>query len=171
MKTKVLIALIAMVMAVACDKPNEAKQKSKHEQAVENIVAQCQNFDCTTFAQELPGVWRLDTDVSYDENWKKITDWCLVLGEYNNECIGWRGTTYIFTADGKGSMAPWHNFPNEDDTSWVFDWHYDAEHNQLVFSGDWNSRMTVSGFNGEYLVFDYYDTVNEKNVRKIYKRQ
>ena len=91
MKTKVLITLVAMVLAVACDK--DGPQKSEHEQAVENIVAQCQNFDHTTFAQELPGVWRLDTDVSYDDNWEKITDWCLVTGEYNNECICWRGTT------------------------------------------------------------------------------
>ena len=171
MKTKVLIALIAMVVAVACESPNDGQQKSKHEQAVENIVAQCQNFDHTTFAQELPGVWRLDTDVSYDDNWEKITDWCLVVGEYNNECNGWRGTTYTFTADGKGSRAPWYYFPDEDETPLVFDWHYDVESNQLVFSGDWNSRMTVSGFNGEYLVFDYYDTSNERNVRNIYKRQ
>ena len=95
MKTKVLIALVAMVLAVACDK--DGLQKSEHERAIENVVAQCQNFDCTTFAQELPGVWKLDTDVNYDENWEKITDWCLVLGEYNNDCIGWRGTTYTFT--------------------------------------------------------------------------
>lgn len=171
MKTKVLIALIAMVMTVACDKPTEVKQKSKHEQAVENIVAQCQNFDHTAFAQELPGVWRLDTDVCYDENWEKITDWCLVVGQYNNDCIGWRGTTYTFTADGKGSMAPWLYFPNEDDTPLIFDWSYDIDNNKLVFSGDLTTQKRVSGFNGEYLVFDYYDAVNEKNVRKIYKRQ
>ena len=171
MKTKVLIALVAMVVAVACDKLNGGLQKSEHERAVENLVSQCQNFDRTTFAQELPGVWKLDTDVRYDENWSKITDWCLVLGEYNNECNGWRGGTFKFTADGKGSRVPWYYYPGEDETSWVFDWHYDVESNQLVFSGDVNSRKTVSGFNGEYLVFDYYDTTNKKNVREIYKRQ
>ena len=168
MKTKVLIALVAMALAVACDK--YGLQKSEHERAIENVVAQCQNFDCATFAQELPGVWKLDTDVNYDENWEKITDWCLVLGEYNNECNGWRGTTFEFTADGKGSRALWHYFPDEDETPQVFDWHYDAENNKLVFSGGWKPK-TVSGFNGEYLVFDYYDTTNKKNVREIYKRQ
>lgn len=169
MRTKMLIALVAMVLAVACDK--DGLQKSEHERAIENIVAQCQNFDHTTFAQELPGVWKLDTDVSYDENWEKITDWCLVLGEYNHNTNGWRSTTFEFTADGKGSYAPDFYWPFEDETPQVFDWHYDAENNELVFGGGWNMKMEVSGFNDEYLVFDYYDTTNKKNVREIYKRQ
>ena len=170
MRISVLIALAAMVVAVACDKP-DVPQKSEHERAVESIVAQCQNFDRATFAQELPGVWKIDTDVNYDENWSKITDWYLVLGEYNNDVAGWRSTTFEFTADGKGSYAPDFYWPFEEETPNVFDWHYDAESNKLVFSGGWNMKMEVSGFNDEYLVFDYYDTTNKKNVREIYKRQ
>ena len=167
-KNLLLLLLAAMSTMVSCD--DNAQHKSKHEMAIDNLMTQCRNFDATTLSQELPGVWEIDTDVRYDDMWQKITDWYMVLGECNTDVGGWGGTKYEFSADGKCLYHVTTCGPSSDEYPKVFEWHYDVDKNLLVLSGDYTIQHKVSGFNGGYIVFESYDSTNEKNVRKIYKR-
>ena len=170
MRTKISIALIVMLMA-ACNYNSNNPQKNSHTIVVENIMTQCQNFDTTTFTQELPGIWEIDTSVIYDEKWQEIVNWNMILGQYNNEVNGWSSTKYVFTTDGKGLYNISACDPDKSTSSKVFDWYYNAENRILVISGDnFNIQRIVSGFSSEYLVLDHNST-NKYNTREIFKRK
>lgn len=170
MRTKISIALIAMLM-VACNDNGNNPQKNSHKIVIENIMTQCQNFDTTTFAQELPGIWETDTSVIYDEKWLEIINWNMVMGEYNNEVNGWSRIKYVFHTDGEGLYHISGCNPNTSTNPKAFDWYYNSENGELMISGEnFTHRRTVSGFNNEYLVLDYKGT-GKHNIREIYKRK
>jgi hypothetical protein len=180
MKMRCFLLLSAVLFALAActtpggngggnngDNPGNDSPKSKYDIVIDNLMSECKDFDAQTLVQGLPGEWREDSILSYDDEWTTITSpWC-VMGDMN--CAGLSLGDYTFTADGKGSCRITLEFPPEDIVS-SFEWQYDAESSTLILNYENHSvQRKVSGFNGEYLVLDYYDTTNEDNKREILK--
>ncbi len=169
MKTKIVIALIAMLSIVACDDNNHLRN-SLYDITIDNLMVKCRNFETESLLQGLPGEWDLDSYVVYDDTWQTITSPLFVMGDMI--CEGLSVTTYIFNVDGTASYSYISSYPPFEQIVQEFTWSYDADNNELIMSGeDYNAQYTVSGFNGEYLVLDYYDSINKHNARKIYKRK
>jgi hypothetical protein len=57
-KNFLLLLLAAMFTMVSCEN-NESteRQQSEEELYINNLMAQCQNFDSQTLVQKLPGAW------------------------------------------------------------------------------------------------------------------
>lgn len=154
-------------------------QKSEHELAIDNLITQCQDFDAETLIQGLPELWKTDTFVYYDEEWQTITNWCMVMGEYNHDMAGWSPTEYEFNADGTGLYHFTTCDPTIDCTPRAFTWRYDAESKKLVLSGEYSVEFDVKGYNGEYIILDHiremYDAHADYHIyyytREIYKRK
>ena len=174
-----LLLLTALFALVACDNPNVNPQNSnpakneseisESDRAINNLMGQCKVYDAEALVQGLPGEWLLDSYLAYDNDWKTITSPFYVMGDMN--CEGLNAGTYTFTAEGKGVFSNTLEDPLADPIRWEFEWNYNAESGKLLLSGEnYNTEYKVSGFNNEYLVLDYYDSVNKLNTRKIYKR-
>ncbi len=171
MRTKHLILVLAAMFAiVSCNNDDNGPQKSKYATAIDNLITESKNLDAATFAQDLPGMWEIDTEVIYDDNWYDVVNWHMFFGEYNNDYIGWSSTKYEFLADGTGLFHYTTCDPTEDNTPRSFNWEYDADNHVLTFVGNYNARYNVVGFNSEYIVLEFYDSINDLNMRKIYKR-
>lgn len=178
-KNFTLLLLTALFALVACDNPNVNPQNSnpakneseisEADRAINNLMDQCKVYDAEALVQGLPGEWLLDSYLAYDNDWKTITSPFYVMGDMN--CEGLSAGTYTFTTEGKGVFSNTLEHPLADPIRWEFEWNYNAENGKLLLSGEnYNTEYKVSGFNNEYLVLDYYDSVNKLNTRKIYKR-
>lgn len=168
-----LLLLAAMLALFSCNDTNQTNNPplSEEDKIVNELMAKCQNFDTTTFAQELPGIWDTDTSVIYDEKWLEIINWNMVMGKYNNEVNGWSSIKYVFHAGGEGLYHIFDCNPNTSTNPKAFDWYYNSENGELMISGEnFTLRRTVSGFNNEFLVLDYKGT-GKHNIREIYKRK
>ena len=95
-----MLLLVAMFALVACDNNDNKPQRSEYDIAIDNLMAQCKNFDAEILTQGLVGEWKEDSFLSYDDEWKTITSAWYIMGEMN--CEGLSPSYYSFTADGKG---------------------------------------------------------------------
>ena len=186
-KSCFVLLFIAMFALVACNTPNTTDNNggdnnpptSEEDTFVNNLIAQYGEFDATTLVQGLPGLWKTDTFVYYDEEWQTITNWCMVMGEYNHDMAGWSPTDYEFNSDGTGLYHFTTCDPTMDCTPLTFAWRYDAESKKLVLSGEYSVEFDVKGYNGEYIILDHirevYDAHADYRIyyytREIYKRK
>ena len=180
MRANFVIAIVAFATMIACSSDNipTGPQKSEQEITVENLISKCQDFDAESFIQGLPGVWQIDSEIYYCDNWQKITSINMFMGSgfaYNQ--------SYSFSSDGKGFFyIPENIFYAVEEMLNHFVWSYDAEKKELIINYE-NSESVyvnkVTGFNGEYLVIDgissIYTPSKDKwehfNCRQIYKRE
>ena len=72
MKTKILLILMAFATIVACDNNDGKPQRSEYDIAIDNLMAQCKNFDAEMLIQGLPGVWEINSLVTYNADWSTI---------------------------------------------------------------------------------------------------
>ena len=164
MKKNLLLLLLAAVFTmISCDN-NEKQPLSPEEQFVQDLMKQSKDFDAENLVQSLPGVWDLDAKFRYDAKYKNVTD--VIVFEGQAYWDGGASYTYTFNANGKGECSM---YTGENDSTYSFDWHYDAESSKLILSGDYNMQRVVSGFNGEYLILD--NSTTNSNLREVYKRR
>lgn len=63
-----------------------------------------------------------------------------------------------------------YNDPSESSSTFLFDWSYDSEKNELVLRGEqFNVKYVVSGYSGEYVVLD--NVSMDENIRLIFRRK
>ena len=171
MITKIFFALIAITTITACDMSWGIPSNSECETSINNLMEQSQNFDASDIAQWLPGAWSEYSIIIYDENWETIEQVLKYNGNWDNDLVGGTNGEYTFEADGKGAYSYTPEHPPFEEIALSFAWQYDATNKQLVLSGEWNKQFTVSGFNGAYIVLDFYDTTNKHNERQILKKK
>ena len=76
-----LLLLAAMFTMVSCENNESTKQQqSEEELCINNLMAQCQNFDSQTLVQNLPGEWVIDSAFMYDSEWKEIVETLIFQG-------------------------------------------------------------------------------------------
>ena len=167
MKVRVAFFMIAVATIVACDK---AVPLSEEELYINNLIAQCQNFDSETLIQGIPGEWERDSYIMYSDEWEKDFEIIELNGD-SGASAGLGSAFLTFTAEGTGQIRT-INYPLGIECVEIrnFEWHYDAENKRLVLSGEYNVEFDVKGYNGKYIILDHYDKANKKYVRKIYKR-
>lgn len=165
MKTKLFYLLIAIIVASSCTN-DDANRPSAEELYINNLMAQCQNFDSQTFVQKLPGVWVTDSVYGYDENWQNVKYVIVYKGNHRWEGSG--NFTYTYATDGTGNCHIQTVGP-ADNTSYAFNWQYNPDCQELVLDGERRTKWRVSGFNNEYLIVDYPS--NNYNMREVYKRK
>lgn len=167
-KSYLMLLLVAMFALVACDNNDNKPQRSEYDIAIDNLMAQCKDFDAEILTQGLVGEWKEDSFLSYDDEWKTITSAWYIMGEMN--CVGLSCKHYVFTSDGKGSYRFTPEYPPFEEIVVSFDWQYDAKNSTLTFNKDgYSHQYNVSGFSKEYIVLDYFDTTNNDNKRLILK--
>lgn len=171
MRTKTLTILMTLII-MSCNNDggqNNFSQRSKYEVAIDNLLAQCKEFDAAVLSQNLPGEWMLDSSLKYDSNWDKITNVDIFFGIYftyadsNSDDI-----KYSFNADGSGTYIFTYPYPPYEEESLTFTWQYDATNRMLVLSGELNRQFKVSGFTNEYIILDF--VINDQNTRQILKK-
>ena len=170
MRTKMFVALIAIITITACDISKNNPPQSDYETSINNLIEQSQDFDASDIAQWLPGVWSEDSIIIYDENWETIEKVLKYNGNWDSDLAGGANGQYTFTAEGNGTYSYTPEYPPVEKT-FSFDWQYEEADKTLVLSGEWNNHFKVSGFNGKYIILDFYDTVNKHNERQILKKK
>ena len=172
MKIKLLIMLMVGAVIVSCDNKGTHTPKNKYDIAIENLMAQCKNFDADLLNQNLPGVWEINSLVTYNADWSTIDQPHLVMGEMNAVGMA-QEERYTFTEDGKGSYYVMPAIaPDASPRTMNFNWHYDADNHKLIITWETGIEIqrTVSGFNSEYIVLDYVNSTNQ-NIREILKKK
>ena len=176
MKAKILIILIAMLALFSCNDTNQANNPplSEEDKIVNELMAQCQNFDAEDIIQGLPGEWDEYFYLFYDDAWQKITEVYMLEGKFQpGYTIGAPEIIrFTFTPDGKGSYYVYCSSSGSglEEYTASFDWNFDATDNKLVLSGGYNKSAIVSGFNNGYIILDYVGNKN-KNSREILKKR
>lgn len=166
-KSYLMLLLVAMFTLVACDK---AVPLSEEELYINNLIAQCQNFDSETLIQGIPGEWKRDSYIMYSDEWKKDFEILQLKGD-SGASAGLGSEFLTFTAEGTGQLRTINYSLGTDCVKiFNFEWIYDADYKKLVMSGEYNAEFDVKGYNGEYIILDYYDKANKKYAREIYKR-
>ena len=175
MKTKILI-ILAIFALFSCNNEkssNTPQPESEEDKIVNELMAQCQNFDADDIIQGLPGEWDAYFQLFYDDALQKITEVYMLEGKFQpGHNIGAPEIKrYTFTPDGKGSYYVYSSSsgPGLEEYTASFDWQYNVENRTLVLEGEHSHQFVVSGFNGEYLVWDW--TNSHGNFREIYKRK
>lgn len=166
MKTKFLFLTMIVCVALSCDNkpieeitpPQEGNEEvvpapiSEGEKYLNDVMAQCENWDAETLIQGLVGVWEVDSIYQYDEEWNKIVDIPIYDGDCQYLRTGYE--TFTFTADGKGNNCMIKVGPYDPEV-YHFSWNYDAENRTLTLDGEYNSQWKVVGFNNEYFIIDF----------------
>ena len=177
MKTKISILLIAALALFSCNNEkssNTPQPESEEDKIVNELMAQCQNFDADDIIQGLPGEWDKYFQLFYDDAWQKITEVYMLEGKFQpGYTIGAPEIIrFTFTPDGKGSYYVYcsSSGPGLEEYTASFDWNFDATDNKLVLSGGYDKSAVVSGFNNVYLILDYVNNKNQ-NIREILKKR
>jgi hypothetical protein len=166
MKTRTLIALLALFAFIACEK----HPYKKEDRAIEKLIAQCQNFSEATLLEKLPGKWKTYCDLVYNSSWSAIEETPLYMGQTDLCGGGWPIRT--FTVDGTVSIY-YNTWGSWDGVTYTYDWNYDSNSKKLTLTsreGLNDEEYNVKGISNEYLILDYYDTTNNHNRREILKR-
>ena len=167
-----MLLLVAMFALVACNNNDGKPQRSEYDIAIDTLMAQCKNFDADLLNQNLPGVWEINSLVTYNADWSTIDQPHLVMGEMNAVGMA-QEERYTFTEDGKGSYYVMPAIaPDASPRTMNFNWHYDADNHKLIITWETGIEIqrTVSGFNSEYIVLDYVNSTNQ-NIREILKKK
>jgi hypothetical protein len=170
-KSYLMLLLVAMFALVACYTNWNYPSKDACTTYVNNLIEQSQDFDGESIAKWLPGVWTEDSIFFYDEGWGAIEDIRKYKGDWNDDIAGGTNGEYTFGADGKGAYSYTPGYPPFDERVLSFAWQYEEADKTLVLTGKKNKQFKVSGFNGKYIILDFYDTVNKHNERQILKKK
>ena len=171
-KNHLLLLLVAMIALFSCDNEKQPNNPplSEEDKIVNELMAQCQNFDAEDIIQGLPGEWKYDSQLLYDKSWKNILETYIFFGKYYIYAGGSSAPKFSFTADGKGEYHFTYPYPPYEEDFLSFDWNFDATDNKLVLSGGYDKSAVVSGFNNVYLILDYVNNKNQ-NIREILKKR
>ena len=174
-KSYFLLLFAAMFTLFSCNNEKQPNNPplSEEDKIVNELMAQCQNFDAEDIIYGLPGEWDAYFQLFYDDAWQVIEECHMLAGKWQpGHNIGVPEIKrYTFTSDGKGAYHVYSYF-NGPESEWYiasFDWQYNVENRTLVLEGEHSHQFVVSGFNGEYLVWDW--TNSHGNFREIYKRK
>ena len=175
MKTIKHILFLALIFALfSCQNNNQLTPQPESEEVkiVNNLMAQCRDFDSEALSSNIVGEWDTDSILFYNKEWNDITEYYQLLGVYNPHIFGGADVRrYTFAADGVGTYYVYNENDGSDAFSASFNWTYDTDSKTLTLSGRYNNGLyTVSGFNGEYLILDSVDAKGE-NMREIFKRK
>ncbi len=167
MKAKISILLIAALALFSCDNEKQPNNPplSEEDKIVNELMAQCQNFNAEDIMQGLLGEWIVDSYLIYDENWHRVTKVIQLMGAHH-QIGGAEIEKYTFFSD--GTVLYYTYIPGVGEISHTSDWQYDSENRKLILNGGWNRQYLVSGFNNEYIVLDIKV---DNNVRSILKRK
>ena len=166
------LLLVAMFSLVACNNNTNNDVPPREEVVyVNNLIEQGEDFDAETLIQGLPGVWKTDTVLRYDDDWQDL----LKVDRYKGNGGIWE--QYTFMADGTGQFfAPgdWEAMRLE------MDWQYDAENKNLIIALHYTDgyieevldmQWKIIAFSDEYLVFDDGSfVIQPQNMRCVHKR-
>ena len=178
-----LLLLAAMIALFSCDNEKQPNNPplSEEDKIVNELMAQCQDFNAEDIMRDLPGEWKRDSYIIYSDEWDKDFEALLLNGD-SGASAGLATASFTFTADGTGQICTinYSSLGTENISIRNFEWRYDIESRNLIVSGESvNPQYKVSGFNRGYLVLDYtehlYDKHTDKhiysNIREIYKRK
>lgn len=145
---------------------DESQMWYYENEAVNELIEQCKDFDADTLVSGLVDEWERDSYLKYNDDWSKIIEPYRVIGYDYIDGLAYE--KYNFNADGTG----WHSVnpaePDMETMTYDFNWSYDAESNQLTLSGEYNHKWRVTGCNDNYIVLDE-TTTNGDNLRTIFK--
>jgi len=174
-KSYFLLLFAAMFTLFSCNNEKQPNNPplSEEDKIVNELMAQCQDFDAEDIIYGLPGEWDAYFQLFYDDAWQVIEECYMLAGKWQpGHNIGVPEIKrYTFTSDGKGAYHVYSS-SNGSGLEWFiasFDWQYNVENRTLVLEGEYSRQFVVSGFNGEYLVWDW--TNSHGNFREIYKRK
>ena len=170
-KSYFLLLFAAMFTLFSCNNEKQPNNPplSEEDKIVNELMAQCQDFDAEDIMQGLPGEWKYDSQLLYDKSWKNILETYIFFGRYYIYAGGSSAPKFSFTADGKGKYHFTYPYPPYEEDFLSFDWNFDATDNKLVLSGGYDKSAVVSGFNNVYLILDYVNNKNQ-NIREILKK-
>jgi len=174
-KSYFLLLFAAMFTLFSCNNEKQPNNPplSEEDKIVNELMAQCQDFDAEDIIYGLPGEWDAYFQLFYDDAWQVIEECYMLAGKWQpGHNIGVPEIKrYTFTSDGKGAYHVYSS-SNGSGLEWFiasFDWQYNVENRTLVLEGEYSRQCVVAGCNGEYLVWDW--TNSHGNFREIYKRK
>ncbi len=170
-KSYFLLLSAAMFTLFSCNNEKQPNNPplSEEDKIVNELMAQCQDFEAEDIMQGLPGEWKYDSQLLYDKSWKNILETYIFFGRYYIYAGDSSAPKFSFTADGKGKYHFTYPYPPYEEDFLSFDWNFDATDNKLVLSGGYDKSAVVSGFNNVYLILDYVNNKNQ-NIREILKK-
>lgn len=174
MKTIKHILFLALIFALfSCQNNNQLTPQPESEEVkiVNDLMAQCRDFDSEALSSNIVGEWDTDSMLFYNNEWSDITEYYQFMGVFHNAYGAAEIRRYTFAADGVGTYYVYNENDGSDAFSASFNWTYDTDSKTLTLDGRYNhGQYTVSGFNGEYLVLDSVNAQG-KNMREIFKRK
>ena len=174
MKTIKHILFLALIFALfSCQNNNQLTPQPESEEVkiVNNLMAQCRDFDSEALSSNIVGEWDTDSMLFYNNEWSDITEYYQLMGVFHNAYGAPEICRYTFAADGTGTYYVYSEWGNPNTFTASFSWTYNTENKILTLDGRYNhGQYTVSGFNGEYLILDSVDAKGE-NMREIFKRK
>ena len=81
MKVKVIFLLMIVATIVSC---NRATSLNENELYINNVMAQCQDFNAEDIMRDLPGEWKRDSYIIYSDEWDKDFE-ALLLNGYSGK--------------------------------------------------------------------------------------
>lgn len=168
-----ILSLMVILVSLSCQNNNQPTTQPESEEVkiVNNLMAQCREFDSEALSSNIVGEWDTDSMLFYNNEWSDITKYDQLMGVYHNAFGAPEIRRYTFAADGTGTYYVYSEWGNPETFTAPFSWTYNTENKILTLDGRYNhGQYTVSGFNGEYLVLDSVNARGE-NMREIFKRK
>jgi hypothetical protein len=115
----------------------------------------------------LGGVWEVDSYLTYDDEWKRVTKVHKLMGVSYDE--GGAYVRYTLRNDATGTEYVEFQEPGREPETRAFSWLYDCENGTLQFVGEqMNVEYNVLCGNDDYVVLDRER--GDDNIRTILKR-
>lgn len=135
---------------------------------MEKLMESCRDFDKVSFAETLPGTWSVDSEMTYDSEWRQVVEPYRLMGMDYAE--GGASLKYNFAADGEGLKEVEAHVPGEEPSVKNFTWTYNVDDSRLILNFETSTmEYLMSGYDGEYIVLDYQS--QSKNTRFVLKRK
>lgn len=131
---------------------------------IDALCGDCAENSVALTPSSVAGVWSLNSRVEYDDNMQNVVAPDLVFGVCNEE--GGAYGTYTINDDGTGRYYCEYETPGVEPTDIAIKWSYDTDTQQLTLGT--LATAKVVGFNGQYLILDYD---NDRNEREVYRRK
>ena len=134
---------------------------------VEEFVDDCSKYDHENIMSGMPGEWEVDSYMTYDDEWKRVTNVHKLMGVSYDE--GGAYVRYTLRNDATGTEYVEFQEPGREPETRAFSWLYDCENGTLQFVGEqMNVEYNVLCGNDDYVVLDRES--GDSNIRTILKR-
>ena len=134
---------------------------------VEEFVDDCSKYDQEIIMSGMPGEWEVDSYMTYDDEWKRVTKVHKLMGVSYDE--GGAYVRYTLRNDATGTEHVEFQEPGREPETRAFSWLYDCENGTLQFVGEqMNVEYNVLCGNDDYVVLDRES--GDDNIRTILKR-